>query len=418
MSRTEAATGTLNRLSSDTFEGNVFDSLSATKRDVVLTASTDFTTDQSVEIGSAFVLEIPATTTLEILAYISQSDTNLYNKILRDTYMGDVFDNQSGTTENILLDGSKDFMVPESIELGAGVTFEIPYNSSMEILTYGSLQTANNTQLYFANGMFDYIESGCVWTADAAGSTLNGSMSAGYIWISGKRLVAAGIVAHAFTASKDTYVDFYDAGNGTVTVVYTEASNNAASPQLATGSLRNAIVVTGAGNIAAAGSINQGQESRVLPIASSIPYVTNDSLGNLICPRDPSRKLLAYLPLTSNQTSASGSLADITGLNTFCNIPPNRKVKASLLLPQTLNNTDTGGILISLNDVTAGAEIAGAQVFAAGANEGGSCLAEVIYTPAASGYRNFKGQFAILAGGTASTNGAATRPLWLKVELM
>lgn len=186
-----------------------------------------------------------------------------------------------------------------------------------------ALADAINPRLRDDDLVFDHVNSGCVWTADSAGASLNGSMTGGTVYINGYRVLLSAIVAHPFTASKDTYVDVDYLGN----VLYSEVTTNAASPSLAINSVRLAIIVTGA-SIAAAASINQGQEDRVIPIASSTPYCVSDSLGNLICPRDPSRRLLGYARLTGPFTTTTVSLAaDVTGLATTVNIPTGRKIK-------------------------------------------------------------------------------------------
>lgn len=185
--------------------------------------------------------------------------------------------------------------------------------------------------LWNENG-FDHVVSGCVWTADAAGSTRNASMTSGVIMLAGKRLTVAAVTARSFTASKDVYDDFSDNGDGTAAHTYTDNTTNAVSPALAAGSMRNAIVVVGATNIAAAASINQGQEDRVLPIASSIPYAVTDSLGNLICPRDPQRKTLGWRQVLTSQNIAAAE-TDITGLSVPVIVPSGRKILLSLYIP-------------------------------------------------------------------------------------
>jgi len=118
---------------------------------------------------------------------------------------------------------------------------------------------------------FDYVASGLVWSGDAYGSTRNASMTSGVVVINGNPITVASVTARSFTASRDTYIDVLDAGDGTGTVVYTEVTNNAASPALAANSIRIGIIVTGASNIANVGSVNQGQEDKLLPITSSTP---------------------------------------------------------------------------------------------------------------------------------------------------
>lgn len=116
----------------------------------------------------------------------------------------------------------------------------------------------------------DFLASGCVITGDAYASTRNASMTSGVIYIAGRRLTVASVSAHSYTASKDTYVDASDNGDGTALLTYNEVTNGAASPALASNNIRLAKVVTGATNIAAASSITQ---------------FGSDSLGNRIYPQ-------------------------------------------------------------------------------------------------------------------------------------
>lgn len=178
--------------------------------------------------------------------------------------------------------------------------------------------------------MFDHVASGCVLTGTGYGSTLAWSMTSGVVYIGGKRLTvnsASGTV----TASKDTYFDLLNPGTGNVaTLVNTGGNivaNNAASPTLAASSVRLGIIVSGA-NIASVASINQGQEDKLLPIASSVPYAVTDSLGNLICPRDPNRKLLSFRKVNTSQGTFTGE-TDLTGVSITFISDGLRKVKIS-----------------------------------------------------------------------------------------
>lgn len=400
----------------DQFMGNTFQSVSGDNENSTLPASTDFIIDNVLEIGATGSLEIPSTTSLEVAAYISQSDQDIPGKTLHDTYIGDVFDNQSATVRNITLDPNKDFMVPESMEIGPASTLEIPATSSMEILTYGSAKNTNDTQMYFANGAFDYIESGCVWTADAAGSTQNGSMQGGYVWISGKRLTVANIQAHTFGNSIDAYVDFFDNGDGTAKVVFTEVTNNTnPSPTLNAGGLRNAIVVTGASSIAAASSINQGQRDRVLPISSSIPYCKTDSIGNIICPRDPQRRELAYRQCIADVTTTTS--ADITGCNLNVIIPANRDIEIMAFIGQASSSVINDAVAVQIQDVTAGAQLA--EGIGNTDASGDQTTVTAFAVSSAGGTRNLK-LILVMAGNasTAHTNSSATNPTFIQVKLI
>lgn len=187
--------------------------------------------------------------------------------------------------------------------------------------------------------MFDHVNSGCVWTADAAGSTRLASCTAGVVYIAGKRLTVAAVNNRTFTASKDVYCDLNDNGDGTAVWVYYDNTTNAASPTLATtgGDLRGAIIVVGASSIAAASSINQGQEDRAVPIASSCAYQVTDSIGNLICPRDPRRVTLG-LCQTVNFSTAATSFTYMTGSSRAIKVPVGRKIKVSVSGIQAYNS--------------------------------------------------------------------------------
>lgn len=175
---------------------------------------------------------------------------------------------------------------------------------------------------------FDYVASGCVWSGDSYGSTRAASMTSGVVYINGRRHTVTAVTSRTFTASKDTYIDLlYSTVDNVATPVYTEVSNNAASPALASNSVRIGIIITGAGNIANSGSVNQGQESMVLPIASSIAYSVTDSLGNLICPRDPQRRILGMRQIVSNFAPGTTAETLITGLNCPVIVPTGRKVE-------------------------------------------------------------------------------------------
>jgi len=174
---------------------------------------------------------------------------------------------------------------------------------------------------------FDYVASGCVWTADSPGSTLNASMTSGVIYINGRRLTVAAVSARAFTANKDTYVDLSDNGDGTAAINYDNTTNNNnTSPALAANRLRIAIVQAGASSIAAAGSINQGQEDRTVPVLSNVVATVSDFLGNLICPRTPKPVTIGYAQNQGNQSGITTS-TDATGLQVTVITPGNRRIR-------------------------------------------------------------------------------------------
>lgn len=191
--------------------------------------------------------------------------------------------------------------------------------------------TAATSTTLAQDTQFDFVKGGTgVITADSAGVNRNASMSAVTAYQNGQKLTIAAVSARGYTASKDTYVDILNTA-GVGSLVYTEVTNNAASPALAANSIRLGIIVTGATTITAAASINQGQKRSILPIASSINYSVSDSLGNLICPRDPNRKVLSYREILATSATQSTSVTQAVGLTAPAIVPTGRKVKISIV---------------------------------------------------------------------------------------
>lgn len=260
-------------------------------------------------------------------------------------------------------------------------------------------------------GGLNFIESGCVWSGDAYASTRNASMTSGVVYIGGKRLTVAAVSARTFTASKDTYVDFADNGDGTASIIYTEVTNNAASPTALTGGgtftdathIRNAIIITGASNIANVGSVNQGQETKVLPIASSLPYQVTDSLGFLICPRDSTRRLLGYRILTANQGSVTTEVV-ITGLNVPIRAQSGRKIKITVAGTKSNTNSSTDTIRVRETNA-AGTQVGGMISFTAAATASESVGFSFVITPSATAI-NYVVTMAVASGTLTASAGA------------
>lgn len=275
-------------------------------------------------------------------------------------------------------------------------------------------QTGTSTDTIGASErMFDYVASGCVWTADSAGSTRNASMTSGVVYLSGKRLTVNAVTARSFTASKDVYVDFSDNGDGTAAITYTDNTNNAASPALTAGSLRNAIIVVGASSIAAAASINQGQEDRVLPIASSVAYSVTDSLGNLICPRDSGRRLLGYKQVSSDQGSIT-SITDLTGLAAPVIVPTGRKIKITSRVRFGNSTVDTINNVYIFESST---QLDADSILTRSGGAGASARPEYTTTPSA-GLHTYKLRMDNGGSGTATTKASSNALAWIRVELV
>jgi hypothetical protein len=269
----------------------------------------------------------------------------------------------------------------------------------------------------------NFIESGCVWTADAPGTTRAASMTAGIVWIAGKRLTVAAVTARTFTASKDTYVDFKDAGGGVASVTYTEVANNAASPALAGGgtvadTVRDGVVVTGASSIAAQTSINQGDPNAVLPIASSVAYSITDSLGNLLYPTRGQR-LVGYAQIVATfTTTATPTTTDVTGLATTFIVPPGapRKVRARLVAPAFSSSAVAGtAVTTFIRNGSTTLALAQTQTMVSNRQIGNhGCEVTMLLQP---GTYTFKASVAQNAAGTLSLAAAATFPASVSVEL-
>lgn len=267
---------------------------------------------------------------------------------------------------------------------------------------------------YRSENSFDYIASGLVWSGDAYASTRNASMTLGVVYINGQRGALSAVAARSFTASKDTYIDVLNTA-GVFTLVYTEVANNAASPALAANSIRIGIIVTAAGSIAAAGSVNQGLETAQVPTVTGTEFMAvTDSLGNLICPRDPNRKTLGHRQIVADVTTASSTAVQLTGLKVPVIVPANRKIKITFYCV-TLTNSAANVPQAKIFDTS----VAGTQLQQANGNTtgtGGSISMEAVTTPTST-TKTYVVGFNNTASGTVTAAAGATFPAFIKVEL-
>lgn len=237
-----------------------------------------------------------------------------------------------------------------------------------------------------AEFLYDFVASGCVWSGDSYGSTRAASMTSGVIYIGGKRLTVAAVTARSFTASKDVYVGFNDNGDGTAVPVYYDNTTNAASPSLATAgyTVVNAIIVVGASSIAAVGSVNQGQVGKLLPIASSAPYMVTDSIGNLICNRSPRPRVIGYRQVASVGTPGDTSRTGVC--STPAIIPTGRRIKVNGQLSygdfSTSQNSSSNISVVEDGTTTVAAGVGWLNGSAAASNSNRP-MAIDIYNPAA-----------------------------------
>lgn len=272
--------------------------------------------------------------------------------------------------------------------------------------------------------MFDHIAGGgAVLAGLGYGSTLTASLSSGVCYINGYRQLIAAVATRTYTASKDTYVDALYNASGTATIVYTEVANNAASPALAANSVRLGIVVSGA-NIAAATSINQGQKARVLPISGGFAYTVTDSLGNLICPRDPNRKILGYAQTLANTSSSGAAETQIAGLRSVVKIPTGRRAKATIYVAGTVPGAAFGQHATAIWQGTVGSGVQVARKvytpISTGSTQTPNGLTSGLFDDTGAGSYTFNGAvWNDNAGGSVTNlnNDIATNPAYILIEL-
>lgn len=265
---------------------------------------------------------------------------------------------------------------------------------------------------------WDYVASGGVWTGDGYGANRNASMTALVAYINGQRGTVAAVAARTFTASKDTYVDVLNTA-GVFTLVYTEVANNAASPALAANSIRIAIIVTGAANIANVGSINQGQHDKVLPIASTSPYCVTDSLGNMIYNTSPIPRLIGYRQIIADFATAATTPTQIPGFVVPFKIPSAFLYKRVETTIYSRNLNQTAGtnpypILTIYDGSIGGTKLNSRNAYAPGGNQFMDSHAKAMSSP--SGTKTYYGSLHTNTG-TAQIVASADAPAYMSIEV-
>jgi hypothetical protein len=202
-----------------------------------------------------------------------------------------------------------------------------------------ALDTNANPETRMSESQGNYIASGCIWSLSAG---LVGTMTAGVVYIGGKRIAVSAVASQTFVASKDTYVSVDN--TGTVSIA-SAVANNAASPSLPANSLWLGILVSSG---AAITLINQGDPATTGPTVSSNILAVTDSNGVLIYPT-ANQKLIGYRQITADfVTATAGSDVDVTGLLTPAIIPSGAKVKVSFCPGGWLESTSAASNLIAI----------------------------------------------------------------------
>lgn len=172
----------------------------------------------------------------------------------------------TSNVESIIRANSLDQMAPPVANLSMN-------SQRLTTMGQGIVGTDAPDLAQLVGNQYAYVVSGCVWTADAPGSTRLASMTAGTVMIKGILLTVAAVTSRTFTASNDTYVDITDSGNGTAAPTYTAVPNYTISPALPSSgtqynTLRVAVLSVGATSMLANG-INQGNNSAVVNAGSA-----------------------------------------------------------------------------------------------------------------------------------------------------
>lgn len=270
-----------------------------------------------------------------------------------------------------------------------------------------ALQASANPQTIADESTIDFVASGLILTGNSYGSTLLASLSSGVVYINGIRIPISAVANRAYTASRDTYVDVGLDG----VVDFNPVTNNSASPALSAGHIRIGIVITGASNIASAASINQGQLDRVLPISGGVPYTFTDSLGNVICNRDPQGQMIGYRQIISNYGNASA--VQVPGLDVPFIADGIRNVNIKFQAAAYTSSSAAGsGQAVQIRE--------GATALALGAyvNAGGNFQQQVVpervLTPSA-GLHTYN-IYLSPGAGTLTINASTANPAYVKIE--
>lgn len=266
----------------------------------------------------------------------------------------------------------------------------------------------------FDEALWDFAASGGVWTGDSYNVNRNASMTALIVYINGQRISIGAVSARTFTASKDTYIDVLDNQDGTGTLVYTEVANNAASPALASNSFRLGIIVTGASAIVNVGSINQGEEDKILPIASSIAYSVTDSIGNLINNRCAKPGLIGYRQITAGiSTTSVNTDVDATGLNACpFKLPLAGKVRAELRFDYM---TTDGASATIYGKIKSGATVLAVSTVSQPGASFACSMAPTYIKHLAAGAYEYKAAIRQNVAGTLNLNAASTGPAHIAI---
>lgn len=298
----------------------------------------------------------------------------------------------------------------DNIKAAAGIVGTKLANST---LTATQMADSINPVKRWDEGLFDYVASGCVWSADSVGASLNASMTAGVVYINGIRVPVSLVTARAFTASRDTYIDVGEDG----VVDYTEVTLNAASPALAANHMRIGIITTDATDINAVGNINQGQRNAITPVISSNTLLISDSLGNRIFPTDSSGGVIGYRQITSNFVGANdGNGQNVTGLDIcIVKVPTGRTLKITVWA-NVYNQNNANRINLYASDVTGAVNLNVAGRGPTAANSVNQSMVIAFHKPTGA-TNTYKAVVQTITNGGPGVEATSTQPAFIMVEV-
>jgi hypothetical protein len=121
----------------------------------------------------------------------------------------------------------------------------------------GAMDTNSNPETRMSESLGNFVASGCVWSLS---SGLVGTMTAGVVYIGGKRVIVNAIATQTFLASKDTYVSVDNTG---AVSIASAVANGATAPTLPANSLWLFKVVTSASAITSTVDIRTFSQSQL-----------------------------------------------------------------------------------------------------------------------------------------------------------
>lgn len=169
-----------------------------------------------------------------------------------------------------------------------------------------AMTDSGDVELYRSEAGINFVASGCVWSVV---SGLNGTMTAGVVYVSGVRVSVSAVATRAFTASKDTYISVDK--NGTLS--YQEVANGATAPSLPADSVWLYIGISGA-SLSGFDDISIRSATSLL-LAHRKTGVTTDTLTVSNIPAKNNLRVIINVKSTGGTTNAAIRFNNDSGNN-------------------------------------------------------------------------------------------------------